>query len=152
MVEKKINHWCIVCGKGYHACDSCDETKFMTWRRLTDSSNHYEIRLVIDDYTSNVINKKQARKMLNKCDIDDYKTFLPHIVKIIDEILDDTDEVKRFLKKKKLKKKLLKLRIKTTNRSYLKKNLGDTLFVQFNVSPIFCVNKFYRIKGIKGNK
>ena len=82
MVEKKINHWCIVCGKGYHACDSCDETKFITWRRLTDSSNHYEIRLVIDDYTSNVINKKQARKMLNKCDIDDYKTFLPHIVKI----------------------------------------------------------------------
>lgn len=109
MVEKKINHWCIFCGKGYHACDSCDETKFMTWRRLTDSSNHYEIRLVIDDYTSKVINKKQARKMLNKCDIDDYKTFLPHIVKFIDEILDDTDEVKKVSKEKETKKEIVEI-------------------------------------------
>jgi hypothetical protein len=98
MTEKKINHWCIICGTGYHACDSCDETKFTTWRRLTDTSNHFEIRLVIDDYTANVINKKTARKLLNKCDIKDYKNFLPHIVKIIDEILDDTDEVGKVKK------------------------------------------------------
>ena len=98
MIDKKINHWCIVCGTGYHACDSCDETRFVTWRRLTDTSNHYEIRLIIDDYTSNVINKKQAREMLKKCDIKDYKSFLPHVVKIIDDLLDDTDENKETKK------------------------------------------------------
>mgnify|MGYP004508184677 FL=1 len=87
----------------------------MTWRRLTDSSNHYEIRLVIDDYTSNVINKKQARKMLNKCNIDDYKTFLPHIVKIIDEILDDTNEVKKVSKIKETKKEIVEIENKENN-------------------------------------
>lgn len=115
MVEKKINHWCIICGKGYHACDSCDETRFLTWRRIADTSNHYDIRLVIDDYTSNVINKKTARKMLSKCDISDYKTFLPHIVKIIDEILDDTDEVKKLTVKKAVKKDIVDIENKQNN-------------------------------------
>ena len=47
--------------------------------------------------------------MLNKCDIDDYKTFLPHIVKIIDEILDDTDEVKKVSKEKETKKEIVEI-------------------------------------------
>lgn len=104
MKSKKINHWCIVCGKGYHACNSCDDVKsFTPWKILTDTSNHYSIRLIIDDYTNNVIDKKKAKDMLKKCDLTGYKDFLPHVSKIISDILayDDHEENTRKLRIKK---------------------------------------------------
>ena len=50
-MSKEINHWCVVCGKGYHACDSCNETKsFTPWRALTDSIEHFKIFTVLKDF------------------------------------------------------------------------------------------------------
>lgn len=88
-MSKEINHTCIVCGTGYHACDTCNELKKInSWQRFTDTSNHYKIFQIINDYSHKVIDKKYAFNMLNKCDLKGYKNFYPNITKIIDEILE----------------------------------------------------------------
>lgn len=86
-MNKKINHWCIICGQGYHACDSCEEVKTLQpWKRFTCTSNHYQIRLVIDDFVSKVINKEQAYAMLKKCDLKGWEDFPDNVKKVIKEI------------------------------------------------------------------
>ena len=65
-MSKEINHWCVVCGKGYHACDSCNETKsFTPWRALTDSIEHFKIFTVLKDFNNKLISKKEARELFN---------------------------------------------------------------------------------------
>lgn len=97
MLDNKINHWCIICGTGYHACNSCDEVKnFKPWRAFTDTIEHHKIKLVLDDYAAKIIDDKQAKEMLEKCDLTGYEDFVPHIANLIKRILacdDQTDEV-----------------------------------------------------------
>lgn len=83
-----INHYCVICGTGYHSCDSCNEIrKFKSWQKITDTSNHYKIYQILNDYSYKIISIKMAQELLNKCDVHDYKTFKPNIIKMIDEIL-----------------------------------------------------------------
>ena len=83
-----INHYCVICGKGYHSCDSCsDIKKFRPWQKIADTSNHYKIYQILNDYVYEVISIAKAQELLKKCDISDYKTFKPNIVKTIDKII-----------------------------------------------------------------
>ena len=71
-MSKEINHWCVVCGKGYHACDSCNETKsFTPWRSLTDTIEHFKLFTILKDYNNKLIDKKEAKKMLSNIDLSD---------------------------------------------------------------------------------
>lgn len=84
----KINHYCVICGVGYHACESCNELKNINlWQRFTDTSNHYRIFLILRDHHNKIINDKQAYEMLMKCDIRGHEKFnnnvSEHIKKII---------------------------------------------------------------------
>lgn len=111
-MSTQINAYCDICGKGYHVCKSCEETRsFMPWRNVVDTIDHFKIFLVISDYTNRRITKEEAKKQLEKCNLTEYKNFLPNIVKAIEaiqkeskvktkrkttdekEILDDTNEV-----------------------------------------------------------
>ena len=87
-MTEKINHWCVVCGKGYHACDACDETKsFIPWRRITDTPEHYQVYLIIKQYRSGVMSKQQAKAMLSDIGVTDTKEFKDDVKKVLREIL-----------------------------------------------------------------
>ena len=101
-MAKEINHWCVVCGKGYHACDSCNETKsFTPWRSLTDSIEHFKIFTVLKDYNNNLIDKKVAKEMLSNVDLSDKDSFKDSSKKLLDDIFKE-DIVEPKVSKKKL--------------------------------------------------
>ena len=74
---KEINHWCVLCGTGYHACDSCNKEKtFTPWRTLTDTIEHYKIFTVLKDYNNKLIDRDKAKELLSGLDLsgkDNYK-------------------------------------------------------------------------------
>ena len=86
-MSKKIGN-CAVCGKEYEICRTCSEIRdFKPWRTIVDTMEHYKIHIILSDYTNKRIDKNEAKELLKRCEISDYKNFLPHIVKAIDEIL-----------------------------------------------------------------
>lgn len=103
-MSKEINHWCVVCGKGYHACDSCNETKsFTPWRALTDSIEHFKIFTVLKDFNNKLISKKEARELLSNVDLSDKDSFKDSAKSVLAEIYkDDVVETKNTKKKNKV--------------------------------------------------
>lgn len=100
-MSKKINHWCIICGKGYHACDSCDEIQsFTPWRKLACSPEHYKLYILLKQYNSNVITKEEAKSMLANIDLTGMKDFKESAKKVLDEILKEDIPVRKSSKKK----------------------------------------------------
>ena len=103
-MSKEINHWCVVCGKGYHACDSCNEIKsFTPWRSLTDSIEHFKIFSVLKDYNNNLIDKNEAKEMLSNIDLSDKDSFKESSKRLIDDIFKE-DIVQKATKKKSFSK------------------------------------------------
>jgi hypothetical protein len=103
-MSKEINHWCVVCGKGYHACDSCNETKsFTPWRTLTDSIEHFKIFTVLKDFNNKLISKKEARELLSNVDLSDKDSFKDSAKSVLAEIYkDDVVETKTTRKRNKV--------------------------------------------------
>lgn len=101
-MSEKINHWCIVCGRGYHACDACENTKNYTpWRSLTDSAEHFKIFTILRDYSDKRISRDEARKLLSGMDLSHSDTFKDSAKKVLDEILKETPARRRSPRKKK---------------------------------------------------
>ena len=89
------NAICKVCGKPYHRCMSCDtERKLYPYKSIADSQNCYKLFYIISNYYNKTITKDEAYEQLQNCDISDYKNFLPHNVKMIDEILGNATIIK----------------------------------------------------------
>ena len=102
-MSKEINLWCVVCGKGYHACDSCNETKsFTPWRSLTDSIEHYKIFTVLRNFNNKLISKEEARELLSTVDLSDKDSFKDSSKKVLDEIFKD-DVVAKMPRRKTVK-------------------------------------------------
>lgn len=102
MAKEKINHWCVICGTGYHACDSCESIKsFKPWRTITDTSRCYQIYLVIKQYNSGVVDKQGARCMLENIgvQIDDIKGYKADVKATLTEIFKEDKFVKTESKK-----------------------------------------------------
>lgn len=100
-MAKNINHWCVVCGNGYHACDSCDEIKsFMPWRKLTDTAMHYQVFTVLKEYNNKLISKVEAIETLSRLDISDKDTYKDSAKKVLDEILSEDKTPRKNSKKK----------------------------------------------------
>ena len=86
----KLNAECDICGKKYHACNTCpDSLTLKPWRSVTDTIEHYKIFLVLSEYT-NTKDKVKAKAELEKCNLSDKETFNANIKAIIDEIMADT--------------------------------------------------------------
>lgn len=100
-MSNKINHWCVVCGKGYHACDSCNETKSITpWRSLTDTVEHFKLFTVLKDYNNKLINKTEARNLLSNIDLSGKDSFKDSAKNVLEDILkDDVVEPKKMKKR-----------------------------------------------------
>ena len=78
------NATCRICGKGYHRCNCHTEG---SWRKVTDTSEHYQIFCVIRDYVNGVINANKAYALLVKLDLSDKDGFVDDKKKVIDEII-----------------------------------------------------------------
>jgi len=88
--QNEINHYCVICGAGYHACDSCEEVKsYAPWRRFTDSASHFKIYQTIQWYNNSIVTKKEAKEMLEKVDLSDMDSYLDGAKSVLSEILSD---------------------------------------------------------------
>ena len=88
------NSTCRICGKEYHRCHCSSEG---SWRKVTDTSEHYQIFCVIRDYTNGVITASKAYGLLTKLDLTEKDSFVTDKKAVIDEI---------FNKKKTVDKKI----------------------------------------------
>lgn len=89
--NKKINHWCVVCGKGYHACDSCTNTKsFTPWRTLTDTIEHFKIFTILKDFNNGLITKEKAKELLSDLDLSGKDNFKDSAKKVLIDIYAET--------------------------------------------------------------
>lgn len=93
----KINHWCVVCGKGYEACDACAEIKtYNPWRTITDTIEHFKIYNILCDYRDGRITKDVAKEQLKHVDISDWENFKEGTRDLIAEIL--KEDKKKIIK------------------------------------------------------
>jgi hypothetical protein len=85
--NKKINHWCALCGTGYHACDSCSKEKTITpWRSLTDTVGHYKVFMVLRDYKNKVISREKAQELLSGLDLSDKESYKDNAKSVLSDI------------------------------------------------------------------
>ena len=99
-MAQKINHWCVLCGKGYHACDSCNEIKSLApWRVFTDTIEHYKIFSVLKDFNNHVISKDEARELLSNLDLSGKDSYKGSAKKVLNEIYKE-DSVARVSTRK----------------------------------------------------
>jgi hypothetical protein len=84
---------CKICGKKYEVCAESREKN--SWKVLCDTSEHYQIFLLLTDYKAGNISKEYARERLAELGIKKgYKdNFKKNIKEIIDEILKVKKEV-----------------------------------------------------------
>lgn len=90
--------WCRVCGKEYDVCPTCASVRTYTpWRTICDTSQHYQIWVIVDQYKKGVIGKTAARKMLQRVRIKvgDAKGYIPAVRDMIQEILREPAAAKR---------------------------------------------------------
>jgi len=97
-MDKIPNHECIICGVKYHHCDDCAKMKsFTPWRAICDTSEHYQILLIIKDYQAKGITKDEAKEQLGIVGITiaDISEFKDSTKSVLSDILseDTADEV-----------------------------------------------------------
>ena len=95
-MKENLNATCSICGKRYHVCSTCSETKsFTPWRTIVDTINCYKIFLIIRDYTNKNKTKDDAKKELERCDLSEMDAYLPEIKLVIQEILKVEKKIKK---------------------------------------------------------
>lgn len=88
--SKKINHWCVLCGAGYHSCDKCDnQSTFTPWRTLTDTLEHFKIFMILKDYNNRKIDRESARELLSAFDLSGWKTYKSGARSVLADIWQD---------------------------------------------------------------
>lgn len=104
---QNLNHECIICGVKYHHCDDCAKMKtFTPWRVICDTSEHYQILLIIKDYQANEITKDEAKDQLSIIGITlaDISDFKDSVKSVLNDILsEDIVEEVVVTKKSKIK-------------------------------------------------
>lgn len=83
-----LNAECSICGKKYHVCGTCKQTKtFTPWRRITDSVNCYKIFIALTEYQNGHTDKKTTKEVLEKCDLSGLAGMKPGVQDTIKNIL-----------------------------------------------------------------
>ncbi len=89
--KKEINHWCVLCGIGYHSCDTCSKEKHFTpWRALTDTMEHYKIFMVLKDYNNKLTSKEEARELLADLNLSGQDSFKESAKNLLADIFSKT--------------------------------------------------------------
>ena len=82
-MDKYLNSFCRICGTEYHRCNCRSEE---SWRKVTDTPEHYQLFIVIRDYVNEVIDADKANGLLNKLDLTNLDTFRPNVKEVVAEI------------------------------------------------------------------
>lgn len=90
-MSRQPDHKCIICGKMYHSCDTCEKIKTYTpWRSLCDTFHCYSIYLSIRSYQEKITSKEEAQGELAQLGVSkpsDYADWTPGTIKCLDEII-----------------------------------------------------------------
>ena len=93
-VNNYNNHTCIICGKSYHACPSCDRVRsFQPWRTITDSKDCYKIFLILNSCSHGYSDRTETLEQLGSCDLSQLDSFVPHIRETIQTILEREETI-----------------------------------------------------------
>lgn len=91
-MSNKVECW--VCGKEHDYCPTCGQTH--GWRYVADTIEHYQIHMTIEEYRSGVLTKEQAIEVFaDKCGVhanDDLSWMLPHVEKVVREIIGEKEK------------------------------------------------------------
>lgn len=77
------NAFCRICGSEYHRCNCSSEE---SWRKVTDTAEHYQIFCIVRDYVNEIINADKANSLLGKLDLTGSESFRPNIKEVLAEI------------------------------------------------------------------
>ena len=77
------NAFCRICGSEYHICNCSSE---YSWRKVTDTAEHYQIICVVRDYVNQIIDADKANSLLGKLDLTGSEKFRQNIKDVINEI------------------------------------------------------------------
>ena len=77
------NSTCRICGKGYHRCNCRSEG---SWRKVTDTAEHYQIFCVVRDYNNGIIDANRASSLLEKMDLSEKDSFKESVKDVLTEI------------------------------------------------------------------
>lgn len=78
--ERKPNKKCIVCGKKYYFCVSCNEAKLPAWHAIYCGDNCRKIYNATADFHAGLISKEDVKKMLDECDLSNKAAF-HHVIR-----------------------------------------------------------------------
>ena len=98
---------CLICGEKYNYCPSCAGTH--AWKFYTDTREHYQIYMIIEQYNSKLYSKDDARIAFENIGItadSDLSNLKPSIAEQIKNIVtvEKSNEEKTVLKKTKKSK------------------------------------------------
>ena len=98
---------CLICGEKYNYCPSCAGTH--AWKFYTDTHEHYQIYMIIEQYNSKLYSKDDARIAFENIGItadSDLSNLKPSIAEQIKNIVtgEKSNEEKTVLKKTKKSK------------------------------------------------
>lgn len=97
-----LNAKCSICGKKYHVCADCANTKsFMPWKTIACSIDCYKIFIALRDYTNGYSTKEDIKPILEKCDLSELGNYEDNIKNSIMEILKKpvTKKTRNIIKK-----------------------------------------------------
>lgn len=101
MVEKN-NAVCSICGSPYHLCLSCkDSMQLHPWKIHCCSSECYKTFQIVKGFNNKVYTKEEAKDKFKNVDLKNLKNFVPHIKKIVEDILKEETVVEKVVSPKK---------------------------------------------------
>lgn len=101
MVEKN-NAVCSICGSPYHLCLSCkDSMKLHPWKIHCCSSECYKTFQIVKGFNNKVYTKEEAKDKFKNVDLKNLKNFVPHIKKIVEDILKEEPVIEKVVLPKK---------------------------------------------------
>lgn len=77
------NAFCRICGSEYHRCNCSSED---SWRKVTDTAEHYKIFCVVRDYVGEIIDADKANSLLGKLDLTGSENFRQNIKDVLGDI------------------------------------------------------------------
>ena len=91
---KKNNAVCSICGSPYHLCLSCkDSMKLHPWKIHCCSSECYKTFQVVKGFNNKVYTKEEAKDKFKNVDLSNLENFVPHIKKIVEDILKEENPI-----------------------------------------------------------
>ena len=94
MMKEQNNASCSICGSPYHLCLSCkDFMKLQPWKIHCCSSECYKTFQIVKGFNNGVYTKEEAREKFKNVDLRKLNDFIPHIKKIVKDILKEEKTV-----------------------------------------------------------